>query len=82
MPFVPTSFQRTGEASFVPCVVDSAFKGEQRRKVMAVIGIDDPYIWGGYAVAIILAIVCAVYGLLMWNKEGAETEEEDTEGEE
>lgn len=41
---------------------------------MAVLGIEDPYVWGGYVIAIALAIICAIYGLLKWNSE----EEEDT----
>jgi hypothetical protein len=47
---------------------------------MAVLGIEDPYIWGGYVVAIVLAIVCAVYGLLNWNKEGKGEEGEEANG--
>lgn len=46
---------------------------------MAVLGIEDPYIWGGYVIAIALAIICAIYGFLKWNSE--EEEEEDTTGE-
>jgi hypothetical protein len=30
-------------------------------------GIDDPWIWGGYALAIGLTILCVVYGLWKWN---------------
>ena len=48
---------------------------------MAVLGIEDPYIWGGYLVAILLAIACAVYGLLKWNSEGEEQDGEGVEGE-
>ena len=47
---------------------------------MAVLGIEDPYIWGGYVVAIVLAIACAVYGLLNWNKEGKGEEGEEANG--
>jgi len=47
---------------------------------MAVLGIDDPYIWGGYAMAIALAIICAVYGFINWNKEGEELEGAEENG--
>jgi len=33
-------------------------------------GIEDPQIWFGYLMAIGLAILCAVYGLLKWNNNG------------
>lgn len=32
-------------------------------------GIDDPWIWGGYVLAIGLVVFCVAYGLLKWNKE-------------
>jgi UDP-N-acetylmuramyl pentapeptide phosphotransferase/UDP-N-acetylglucosamine-1-phosphate transferase len=47
---------------------------------MAVLGIDDPYIWGGYLVAIVLAIICAVYGFLNWNKEKEKVEGAEDNG--
>lgn len=35
-------------------------------------GIPDPQIWIAYVLAIGLAIVCFVYGLVNWNKGGDE----------
>ena len=63
------------------CSSISAFEpGKHWRKIMAVLGIEDPYIWGGYVISIVLAIVCAVYGLLNWNKEGEVEEGEEANG--
>ncbi|MFP4170627.1 MAG: symporter small accessory protein [Methanomassiliicoccales archaeon] len=43
-------------------------------------GIEDPQIWGGYLIAIVLAGAAAVYGLLNWNKGAAEeTDEEESD---
>ncbi len=47
---------------------------------MAVLGIDDPYIWGGYLIAIVLAIICAIYGFLNWNNGGEEVEGAEDDG--
>jgi len=37
-----------------------------------ILGIPDPQIIIGYALAIGLALACIVYGLLNWNREGTE----------
>jgi hypothetical protein len=34
------------------------------------LGIEDPQIIIGYGLSIALAIICALYGVLNWNKEG------------
>lgn len=36
------------------------------------LGIEDPQIIIGYGLSIALAIICAIYGVLKWNKEGVE----------
>jgi hypothetical protein len=67
--------QKEESSTRFPCFTTSAFETKKHwRKVMAVLGIEDPYIWGGYVIAIALAIICAIYGFLKWNSE----EEEDT----
>jgi hypothetical protein len=38
--------------------------------VIFVLGIDDPWIWGVYLLCIFSALLCVVYGILNWNKEG------------
>ncbi len=38
--------------------------------VIIVLGIDDPWIWGVYLLCIISALLCVVYGIVNWNKEG------------
>ena len=40
---------------------------------MAVLGIEDPWIWGAYLLCILSTLLCVVYGIVKWN-EGAETE--------
>jgi hypothetical protein len=44
-----------------------------RRTGVAMLGIDDPWIWGVYLLCILSALLCVVYGLINWNK-GAEVE--------
>lgn len=34
------------------------------------LGIDDPWIWGVYLLCIFSALLCLIYGLVNWNKEG------------
>jgi hypothetical protein len=38
--------------------------------VIVVLGIDDPWIWGVYLLCIISALLCVIYGIVNWNKEG------------
>ena len=38
--------------------------------VIIVLGIDDPWIWGVYLLCIISALLCVIYGIVNWNKEG------------
>ena len=38
-------------------------------------GIPDPWIWGAYALCVLSAGLCVVYGLFNWNK-GAEEEQQ------
>lgn len=35
---------------------------------MMVLGIEDPWIWGGYLLLVISTLLCVVYGLINWNK--------------
>ncbi|MFA5312811.1 MAG: symporter small accessory protein [Methanomassiliicoccales archaeon] len=32
-------------------------------------GIEDPWVWSGYVLSIVLTIICVVYGILKWNKD-------------
>ena len=34
------------------------------------LGIDDPWIWGVYLLCILSALLCLVYGIINWNREG------------
>ena len=36
---------------------------------MEVLGIPDPWVWGGYVLAIGLTAACIVWGILKWNKD-------------
>ena len=38
--------------------------------MIIVLGIDDPWIWGVYLLCIISALLCVVYGIVNWNREG------------
>jgi hypothetical protein len=38
-------------------------------------GIEDPVIYIGYLLAIASSLLCVVYGLLNWNKDGEKPEE-------
>ncbi|OHD57308.1 MAG: hypothetical protein A2014_09045 [Spirochaetes bacterium GWF1_49_6] len=44
-----------------------------------VLGIPDPSIWVAYLLLIILTLLCIVYGLVNWNKEGDISDEEAKE---
>ncbi len=50
--------------------------------VMIMLGIDDPWIWGVYILCILSALLCMVYGIINWNREGEleaiEIKEEET----
>lgn len=39
-------------------------------EVRRLFGIDDPWVWSAYVLSIGFAMICAVYGILNWNKEG------------
>ena len=34
------------------------------------LGIDDPWIWGVYLLCILSALLCLIYGIVNWNREG------------
>ena len=36
-------------------------------------GIEDPWIWMAYLLIIASTLVCVVYGILNWNKDGDDT---------
>ena len=38
--------------------------------VIIVIGIDDPWIWGVYLLCILSSLLCVIYGMVNWNREG------------
>jgi len=35
-----------------------------------VLGSDDPWIWGVYLLCILSALLCLIYGIINWNREG------------
>ncbi len=45
------------------------------------LGIDDPEIWGVYLLCIFSTLLCVIYGIVKWNREGeleaVEIREED-----
>ena len=41
-----------------------------------VLGIPDPSIWIAYLLLIGLTLLCIIYGVIMWNKEGDISDEE------
>lgn len=42
---------------------------------VVVLGIADPWIWGGYLLCILATLLCVVYGILNWNKGGEDEDE-------
>jgi hypothetical protein len=38
--------------------------------VVSMLGIDDPWIWGVYLLCIFSALLCLIYGIVNWNREG------------
>ena len=44
--------------------------GRSIELVLNVLGIDDPWIWGVYLLSIFSALLCVIYGIVNWNKEG------------
>jgi hypothetical protein len=40
--------------------------------MISLFGITDPAICLGYILSVVLALACIVYGLLNWNREGAQ----------
>ncbi|NPV00566.1 MAG: hypothetical protein HPY53_04205 [Brevinematales bacterium] len=44
-----------------------------------VLGIPDPSIWVAYLLLIFLTLLCIVYGIVNWNKEGDISDEEAKE---
>jgi hypothetical protein len=38
--------------------------------VVSMLGIDDPWIWGVYLLCIFSALLCVIYGIVNWNREG------------
>lgn len=45
------------------------------------LGIDDPWIWGVYLLCILSALLCLIYGVVNWNKEGEQEALEEKEEE-
>lgn len=35
---------------------------------MEVLGITDPWVWGGYIACILVTLLCVIYGVINWNK--------------
>jgi hypothetical protein len=50
---------------------------EERGTMVNVLGVEDPWVWGGYLLAIISTTACVIYGWLYWNKGGEEEEKEE-----
>lgn len=40
------------------------------------LGIDDPWIWGVYLLCILSALLCLIYGIVNWNREGEQEAQE------
>lgn len=38
--------------------------------VLSMLGIDDPWVWGVYLLSIFSALLCVIYGIINWNREG------------
>ena len=38
--------------------------------VIRLLGFDNPWIWGVYLLCILSALLCLVYGIINWNREG------------
>jgi len=45
------------------------------------LGIDDPWIWGVYLLCILSALLCLIYGVVNWNREGDQMALEEKEEE-
>ncbi|HOI70767.1 MAG TPA: hypothetical protein PL055_01970 [Methanobacterium sp.] len=41
-----------------------------------VLGIEDPWVLGGYIGSILVMLLCVVYGIINWNKGGEDEEEQ------
>jgi len=39
-------------------------------QVLCMLGIDDPWIWGVYILCILSTLLCVLYGIINWNREG------------
>ena len=52
---------------------------EERGTMINVLGVEDPWVWGGYVLAIISTTACVIYGWLYWNKGDEEDEKEESE---
>ena len=40
--------------------------------MFVVFGIEDPAIWVGYGLSLVLTLACVIYGILNWNRGGRE----------
>ncbi|MGV8175512.1 MAG: symporter small accessory protein [Methanothrix sp.] len=64
------------------CCKKCGSRKKQWQLVMIMLGIDDPWIWGVYILCILSALLCMVYGIINWNREGEleaiEIKEEET----
>ncbi|MFP4054595.1 MAG: symporter small accessory protein [Phycisphaerae bacterium] len=45
--------------------------------MLALLGIDDVYVWLAYVLCVASALLCVVYGAINWNKGEEQVEEED-----
>ena len=48
----------------------SASMKKSAELVIRLLGFDDPWIWGVYLLCILSALLCLVYGIINWNREG------------
>jgi hypothetical protein len=44
--------------------------------IKLVLGIEDPWVLGGYIGSILVMLLCVVYGIINWNKGGEDEEEQ------
>ncbi|MGC9453532.1 MAG: symporter small accessory protein [Phycisphaerae bacterium] len=45
--------------------------------MLALLGIQDPWVLGAYLLCILSTVLCVVYGLVMWNRGDEPVESED-----
>jgi len=52
------------------CNLVQGLQGSSIVAGVVVLGIDDPWIWGVYLLCILSTLLCVIYGIVNWNREG------------